>query len=198
VSLFAPDGTYNANSRPQGAMPNYANIDVRHPAAGTWSAVLYSSAAGGYVGDVLFSSTYQQAVSAGAVSPATFTLQPGASKNVKFSYTMPSSSSGDQSVALTLATSEGRQTSVSAVIRTVVDTATGDGAYGGVVDRRQRPRGHAGRDVQLPVHGPAELAGPAGLHHVRAPPEQRDRPGPDRPERRALRRRQQWRPSTTP
>ena len=46
LTLIAPDGTYEANSRPQGgaATPNYANVDVRNPAAGTWTAVLYSLA----------------------------------------------------------------------------------------------------------------------------------------------------------
>jgi hypothetical protein len=46
---------------------------------------------------------------------------------------MPSKASGDRSVAVTLATSQGRQTSVSAVIRTVIDTANNHGAYSGVV-----------------------------------------------------------------
>jgi subtilisin family serine protease len=135
VSLFAPDGTYAANSRPQGgtATPNYANVDVRKPAAGTWTAVFYSAQAGGFNGTVQFSSTYERAVSTGSVSPATFTVQPGSSKDVKFAYTMPAKASGDRSVALTLATSEGRQTSVSAVIRTEIDTEHGHGAYSGVV-----------------------------------------------------------------
>jgi hypothetical protein len=135
VSLFAPDGTYQANSRPQGgpATANYANVDVRKPAPGTWTAVLYSVQAGGFKGTISFSSTYEHAVSAGSVSPASFTLQPGTSKDVRFSYTMPSKASGDRSVALTLATSEGRQTSVAAVIRTIIDTAHGNGAFSGVV-----------------------------------------------------------------
>jgi hypothetical protein len=135
VSLIAPDGTYAANSRPQGgtATPNYANIDVRQPAAGTWTAVFYSIRAGGFSGDILFSSTNQRAEPAGSVSPASFTVQPGVSKDVKFSYTMPSKASGDRSVAVTLATSEGRQTSVAAVIRTVIDTGHHHGAYSGVV-----------------------------------------------------------------
>jgi hypothetical protein len=135
VSLFAPDGTYVANSRPQGgtATPNYANVDVRQPAAGTWTAVFYSNASGGFSGNLQFSATNQRAVSAGDVSPASLTLKPGQSKDVTFTYRMPSRASGDQSVALTLATSQGRTTSVSAVIRTVIDTAHGHGAYSGVV-----------------------------------------------------------------
>ena len=135
VSLFAPDGTYVANSRPQGgtATPNYANVDVRQPAAGTWTAVFYSNKSGGFSGNLQFSATNERTVSAGTVTPSSFTVQPGVSKDVKFSYTMPSKASGDRSVAVTLSTSEGRQTSVSAVIRTVIDTGHGNGAYSGVV-----------------------------------------------------------------
>jgi hypothetical protein len=135
LTLIAPDGTYEADSRPQGgtATANYANLDVRAPAPGNWTAILHSPAGTGFTGNIQFSSTYEHAVSAGSVSPASFTVQPGASKDVKFSYTMPSKASGDRSVAMTLATSEGRQTSVSAVIRTEIDTQHGNGAYSGVV-----------------------------------------------------------------
>ena len=44
VSLFAPDGTYAGNTRPQGgAVPaNYGLITIKRPTAGTWTAVLYT------------------------------------------------------------------------------------------------------------------------------------------------------------
>jgi hypothetical protein len=137
VSLFAPDGTYVANSRPQGGAvsPNYANVDVRRPASGTWTAVLYSPAGtAGYTGNVLFATTDQRAVPTGSVTPATFTLAPGQSKPVTFSYRMPGVASGDTSVAVTLASSDSHQTSVSAIIRTRIPTsATAGGNYRGVV-----------------------------------------------------------------
>jgi Subtilase family len=137
VSLFAPDGTYVANSRPQGgpATANYANVDVRRPTAGTWTAVLYSPAgSAGYTGNVQFATTDQRAVPVGSVTPSTFTLNPGQTTVVTFGYHMPSTASGDKSVAITLASSDGHQTSVSAVIRTVIPTsATTGGDYSGVV-----------------------------------------------------------------
>ena len=105
VSLFAPDGTYVANSRPQGGAvsPNYANVDVRRPAAGTWTAVMYSPAgSAGYTGNVLFATTDQRAVPVGSVTPATFTLNPGQRRVVTFSYRLPSTASGDKSVAVML------------------------------------------------------------------------------------------------
>lgn len=136
VSLFGPDGTYVANSRPQGgaASPDYANVDVRQPAAGSWTAVLYANtSAAGFSGSVQFATTDQRAVPVGTVSPAVFTLAPGASQNVTFGVTLPSTASGDQSYAVTVASSDGHQTSVSAVVRTLIPTSRGSGTYTGVV-----------------------------------------------------------------
>ena len=44
LSLFTPDGTYAGNTRPQGgANPaNYGLTTIKQPAAGTWTAVLYT------------------------------------------------------------------------------------------------------------------------------------------------------------
>lgn len=136
VSLFAPDGTFVANSRPQGgaAAADYANVDVRNPAAGVWSAVLYSPAgSSGYSGVIGFRADMYRAVPIGTVSPAVFTLQPGASTNVHVSLTLPSTSSGDQTYALTLGTSAGRQTAVGLVVRPAIDTSSGTGTFSGVV-----------------------------------------------------------------
>ncbi len=134
VSLFAPDGTYVANSRPQGgaATPNYANVDVNQPAAGTWTAVFYSPAgAAGYTGNVQFATTDQRAVPVGTVNPASFTLNAGASKTVTFSFTLPSTASGDEPYSITLASSDGHQTSVSAIVRTLIPTSGSGGQYSG-------------------------------------------------------------------
>jgi hypothetical protein len=136
LTLIAPDGTYEANSRPQGgaATPNYANVDVRNPAAGTWTAVLYSIAgSSGYTGVIGLLTESQRAVPTGGVSPATFTLAPGATRSVTFTEHMPNKAAGDQDVAITLATSQGRQTSVSAVVRSLIDTSSGTGTFTGNV-----------------------------------------------------------------
>ena len=53
MTLLDPSGKFIANSRPQGgtATANYANVDVRNPTPGRWTAVLYSFAgASGYHG----------------------------------------------------------------------------------------------------------------------------------------------------
>jgi hypothetical protein len=136
LSLFAPDGTYVANSRPQGgaATPNYANVDVRNPAPGTWTAVLYSPAgSAGYTGVIGLDAQSQRAIPEGSISPANATIAAGASKTFTFTDTMSATASGDKDVSISVATSAGRTTSVSAVVRTLIDTSSGTGTFTGVV-----------------------------------------------------------------
>jgi len=135
MTLLDPSGKFVANSRPQGgtATANYANVDVRNPVAGTWTAVLYSVAGptGYHAAPVILRTDTQRTIPVGQVSPATFTLAPGASRDVRVSFTLPAAS-GDVDYAVTLASSDGHQTSVSAILRALIDT-TGDGAYTGVI-----------------------------------------------------------------
>jgi hypothetical protein len=134
VSLFDPSGTYVANSRPQGGnnSANYANLDVRTPVAGTWTALLYTPAnATGYTGNVTLQFTDQKAVPVGSISAPAFTLSPGQSRNVQASFTVPAT--GDTSYAITLASSDGRQTSVPVVIRAIVPVQNGLGSFGGTI-----------------------------------------------------------------
>jgi hypothetical protein len=136
LSLFAPDGTYVANSRPQGgaATPNYANVDVRQPAAGTWLAVLYSPAgSAGYTGNIQMGTDTFRAVPVGSVTPATFNLLPNTSRVVQFSFTLPSAATGDQTYALTFSTSTGQRSTVGVVVRTLIDTSSGHGTFAGDV-----------------------------------------------------------------
>ncbi|HEY3631593.1 MAG TPA: S8 family serine peptidase [Jatrophihabitantaceae bacterium] len=135
VSLLDPSGRFVANSRPQGgpATANYANVDVRNPVAGRWTAVLYSIAGptGYHAAPVIFRTDSQKATPIGQVSPATFTLAPGNSKDVKASFRLPNDS-GDTDYAVTFASSDGHQTAVSAILRALIDTRNG-GAYSGVI-----------------------------------------------------------------
>ncbi|HEY7050300.1 MAG TPA: S8 family serine peptidase [Jatrophihabitantaceae bacterium] len=135
MTLLDPSGKFVANSRPQGgtAPANYANVDVRNPVAGTWTAVLYSiaGATGYHAAPVIFQTDAQKATPVGQVSPATFTLAPGKSKNVRVSFRLPADS-GDTDYAVTFASSDGHQTAVSAILRALIDTKSG-GAYSGVI-----------------------------------------------------------------
>ncbi|HEX2904919.1 MAG TPA: S8 family serine peptidase [Jatrophihabitans sp.] len=132
VSLFDPSGTYVANSRPQGGpvSANYANLDVRKPVGGTWTAVIYTPAnATGYTGNVSLRFSEQRAIPVGQVSKPALQLQPGQTKNVRVSFTVPNAG-GDTSYSVTVASSDNHVTSIPVVVRTVVPTP---GQFSGVI-----------------------------------------------------------------
>jgi hypothetical protein len=135
LTLLAPDGTFVTNSFPQGglASPNYANVDVRAPAAGQWTAVLYSLAgANGYTGDIQLGIDNQRAVPYGTVNQPAFTLAPGASKPVTAIMQTPGSG-GDAAYAITIASSDGQRTSVPVVLRSLIPTRSGVGTFSGTI-----------------------------------------------------------------
>lgn len=171
LTLLAPDGTFVANSRPQGgaATANYANVDVRSPKAGTWTAVLYSLAGtGGYSGPVILDTSTQRATPYGQVSPGSLTLGAGQSKTVNLRLRTPDSG-GDADYSVTFATSEGQRTTLSAVLRSLIPapgrfagTITGGNAR--AVSPAQTfsysfdvPRGKKDLDIGLTLSDPGSL-----------------------------------------
>jgi hypothetical protein len=135
LTLLAPDGTFVANSRPQGgaATANYANVDVRQPAAGTWTAVLYSAGdATGYTGDIKLATDTQRAIPYGQVSPQVLNLAPGQTKPVRVSLQTPATG-GDADYSVTFGSSDGHQTTMSAVLRSLIPTQNGNGQFGGTI-----------------------------------------------------------------
>ncbi|HEV7203240.1 MAG TPA: S8 family serine peptidase [Jatrophihabitans sp.] len=135
ISVFDPSGAYVANSRPQGGAvsANYANFDVRDPAAGTWTAVLYTPAgAAGYTGNVSLRITDQQSTPVGRIASPVLTLAPGQSRSVKVDFTVPKSG-GDTSYAITVASSDGHKTAIPVVVRAVVPIVAGSGAFSGSI-----------------------------------------------------------------
>jgi hypothetical protein len=135
LTLLAPDGTFVANSRPQGgaATANYANVDVRQPAAGTWTAVLYSAGGPtGYTGNIKLATDTQRAVPYGQVSPQILNLAPGQTKPVRVALQTPASG-GDADYSVTFGSSDGHQTTMSAVVRSLIPTQHGPGQFGGTI-----------------------------------------------------------------
>jgi hypothetical protein len=173
LTLLAPDGTFVANSRPQGgaATANYANVDVRSPAAGRWTAVLYSVAgAAGYNGNIILDTSTQKIAPTGRVSPSSLTLAPGQTRPVQISLRTPDSG-GDATFSATFATSEGHRTTVSAVLRTLIPVQSG-GRFSGVFTGGNArgvapaqtfsyefdvPRGKRDLDVSLQLSDPGSL-----------------------------------------
>lgn len=171
LSLLAPDGTFVANSRPQGgaATANYANVDVRSPKAGTWTAVMYSLAGtGGYNGPIILDTSTQRSAPYGHVSTSSLTLAPGQTKSVSFSLATPSSG-GDADYSVTFGTNEGQLTTLSAVVRSLIPapgrfngTITGGNAR--AVSPAQTfsyefdvPRGKKDLDIGLTLSDPGSL-----------------------------------------
>ncbi|MEV5574110.1 S8 family serine peptidase [Spirillospora sp. NPDC052269] len=136
LTLIAPDGSYAANSRPQGAnvSANHAYVDVRYPAAGTWTAILYSpqSGAQSYSGPVQFATSAGKAVARGTVSPSSLTLKPGQSGSVTFR-ARTDGTRGDLPEAVWFRTAAGQAGSIPAVIRTLIPTKGGKGTFSGTI-----------------------------------------------------------------
>lgn len=108
LALLDPSGNQVAYSLPQGVGNGYGHVDVVHPAAGTWTAVVYGRPSGdaSYSGPVQFSWAAQRYVNAGWVFPSSVSLAPGASTQVFALYTLPSQP-GDSGMAFRFACSDG-------------------------------------------------------------------------------------------
>ena len=133
-SLYNPSGGFETNTRPQGGADpaNYGTTLVRHPAAGTWTAVLYTNAASGFFGPVTLNTTAQRAIPVGLVSPSLFTLAPGRSRTV--SVALPTGTIGGDTVdTLSLGSSGGHQVAVPVILRALVPTSSGTGHFAGTI-----------------------------------------------------------------
>ena len=159
LSMFDPSGTYVANSRPQGGSTsaNYANVDVRQPTAGTWTAVIYTpSGITGFNGTVGLEFTSQVATPVGSVANPALTLAPGQSKTIKSTFPIPAAG-GDTSYALTVASSDGHQTAVPVVVRSIVPVVGGTGRFAGTITGGNARAGAAAQTLTYGFDVPAGL-----------------------------------------
>jgi hypothetical protein len=91
LTLIGPGGALAAYSVPQGD-GNYGNVQIADPAAGTWTAYVWSreGADGGTQGLVKFGAAVARYTGFGTVSPDRFTLRPGQSRRVTLTVRTPS------------------------------------------------------------------------------------------------------------
>ena len=126
--LLDPDGVYTGFSIPQGAGSGFAVVDIPQPKAGTWTAVLYSSAgAVGFTGTVRFGATTFQNVANGSGSPRQQVIPAGATRTVTVRVPAPDKAS-DTSDALVLAGS-GASTVIPITLRTLVPLNRNGGTF---------------------------------------------------------------------
>jgi Subtilase family len=131
-TLFDPFGRLAAYSLPQGA-GGFGHVDVHDPAAGTWTAVLWTQKnATAYNGAVQFSFASRRYVPVGSVSPTSRVLAPGASGAFTVRLRTPADA-GDSSARLVIGTGGADDGVIPITIRSLVALGGAGGTFQGVL-----------------------------------------------------------------
>ena len=129
MTLIDPSGKMAADTRPQGN-GNHGQVDVRDPAAGQWTALIYRRD-GTFDGPVKWQITAQRFGAADAVSPSSLTIAPGQTRSVTLNANLPSAA-GDSNEDLVLTPSAGQSpTTVPVLLRSLVNLGQNGGSFSG-------------------------------------------------------------------
>ena len=127
-TLFDPQGRVAAYSLLGANQSGFGHVEVRQPAAGTWTAVIFNVSTAPFSGPVQFSYQTETFNSVGSVS-SPVTLAPGQSGTV--SVTVPSGQAGDQAYRLHLGTGASDDGSIPIVVRSLIPLTGAGGGFSG-------------------------------------------------------------------
>ena len=139
LDLLDPAGRQAAYSLPQGDVNGYGHVEVVNPAAGTWTAVIWTHPVGdptSYAGVVHFAWSAERYTNIGSVSPASFDLVSGASRSITTAFAMPALP-GDVGAAIrflpSVATGSVPQAEIPITLRTLVPIGPSGGTFTGTL-----------------------------------------------------------------
>jgi Subtilase family len=130
LTLIDPTGAYAAYTRPQGN-GDHGQVDVRDPAAGTWTAIVFLRD-GTFTGSVHLSFATQRFGAVDAVSPGSLTLAPGQTGQFHL-HAHLSQQPGDSDRDLVISDSNGDQTVVPVDLRSLVAVDAHGGSFTGTL-----------------------------------------------------------------
>jgi subtilisin family serine protease len=131
-TLFDPQGNVAAYSLLGANQSGFGHVEVHNPAAGTWTAVIFTVSNAPYFGQPIRFSYFTQAFHvAGTVKPASLTLAPGQSGTLKVSVT--AGQAGDEALKLHLGTGTDTDGSIPIILRALVPLSSAGGSFSGTL-----------------------------------------------------------------